>query len=191
MKYRIIFILFIFCSCGHIMSEEEIKQYDDRKSKTQTAVSNWIKKHALYPKSYMANSFSEYSESFTQAKDGKIPNSENYVIKHEHRILDKDSNWATFSGYFILEYDYSISLIETQRSHGMGGGSVQEVQIWTNRFGRPTNKQDSIEQELHSKRAANKFINEMKSGLEKGTLYTEDEKDLVKLKNLIDTLEKK
>jgi hypothetical protein len=191
MKLLIILTILTIGSCGHRLSPEEEKQYQDNMNKVQNGVSNWIKKQALYPDSYESVSFVEYSESFSKRHDEKIPNTENYVIKHTHKILDKDSILTIFSGYFILEHDYSVNIIETERSNSIGGAFPPQIQVWTDKFGRPENHQDSLEFEQKQKQVTNKFINELKDGLEKGDIYTEDPKDINKLKNIIDTLERK
>jgi len=191
MKLLTFFTILTISSCGHRLSSEEQQQYQDKINKVQSGVSDWIKKHALYPDSYESISFGEFSESVSIRHDEKIPNTENYVIKHIHKILDKDSNLTTFSGYFILEYDYSVNIIETERSNSIGGAFPPHIQVWTDKFGRPGNQQDSLEIEQKQKQVTNKFINELKDGLKKGDIYTEDPKDMNKLKSIIDTLGKK
>jgi hypothetical protein len=184
-------LFFLLIGCGNIMSEEESKAWKDRESKVKLVVSDWIQNHALYPQSYKSESFSEYSEAVTSNKEGVVPNSEVYVIKHTHQILDKDSNMANFSGYFIIEHDYTVCVIEENRSNSIGGGSVIDVQVWTNKFGRAANKQDSIDMENRQRASENEFIDNMKSGLESGNMHSGDPNGLATLKNLIDSLDKK
>lgn len=177
--------------CVNRQSPEEQQQFEERYTKAQHAVTTWIKKYALYPDSYESVSFSEYSESVTKRHDEEIPNSRNYVIKHTHKLLDKDRNMTTFTGYFILEHDYSINRIEIQRSNSSGGAFPPQTQIWTDKYGRPLNKQDSIDFDNQQKQVRNKIINDLKSGLEKGDVYTENPTDMDKLKGFLDTVEKK
>lgn len=176
-------------SCGHRLSPEEQRQYQDNISKVENGISNWIKRHALFPDSYESVSFGEYSESSINRHDEKIPNTEIYVMRHTHRILDKDSILRTFSGYFILEHDYSINIIETERSNSIGGAFPPQIQVWTDRFGRPENHQDSLEFQQKQRQVMNRYINELKDGLKNGDIYTEDSKDMNKLKNVLDSLE--
>ena len=187
-KLLTLLVILTLSTCSHRLSHEEQLQYDARYTKAQNAVSNWIKKHALYPNSYESVAFSEYSESVGTRNDEKNPNTENYVIKHTHKILDKDSNLTTFSGYFILEYNYSVNIIETVRSNSIVGSYPPQTQVWTDKYGRLPNRQDSIDLDKQQEQVTDKILNDLKSGLKKGDIYTEDPKDMDKLKNLLDTL---
>lgn len=191
MKFLKILAILTISNCGHKLSPIEQKQYQENINKAQNEVSKWIKEHALYPESYESVSFGEYSESFSKRVDEKIPNTETYIIKHTHKILDKDSNMTTFSGYFILEHDYSVNIIEAERSKSIGGAFPPQLQIWMDNFGRPANHQDSLEFEEKQKRFTNKIINELKEGIENGNIYLGDTKDINMLKNITDTLEMK
>jgi hypothetical protein len=181
-------ILTVF-SCSHQLTEEEQKEFEATHEKVQTGVSDWIKNHALYSDSYESISFSGFSESVSKRHDEKIPGTEKYVIKHTHKIVDKDSNVVTFSGYFILENDFDVNIIELERSNSIGGAFPPQTQVWTNQFGRPLNAQDSLKLDQKQEQVKDKFIKEMKDGLKKGDVYTKDPDDMDKLKNLINTLE--
>lgn len=184
-------ILMAVPGCGHRLTQEEQKKFENAYNNVQSGVSDWIKKYAMYPGSYQAISFGEFSQSVSKRHNKVIPNTERYIIKHTHNILDKDSNLTTFSGYFILEHDFDVNIIELERSKSMGGAFPPITQVWTDKFGRPLNAKDSLEFEKKQQQVNERFLKEMKDGLAKGDIYTEDANDMEKLKNLIDTLEKK
>jgi hypothetical protein len=129
------------------LTKEEQKELEETYMKVENGVSDWIQNHAKYPDSYKSISFSEFSESASKRHDTKIPGSEKYVIKHTHEILDRDSNLVTFSGYFILENDFDINIIEKERSNSIGGAFPPQTEVWINQFGRKLNTQDSLELE--------------------------------------------
>lgn len=187
MKLLTFLLLLVILSCEQQPSPQNQQKYQDNFMKVQSEVSDWIKKHALYPDSYESVSFSEYSESFSKRHDEKIPNTENYVIKHTHTMLGKDSILSTFTGYFILEFDYSVSVIETERSNSFGGAFPPETQIWIEKFGRPENRQDTIELQQKRKQLDAVFFNELKDAYERGDIITENPQDMQVIKNIIDT----
>jgi len=191
MRLLALLTLLTAVSCGHQVSEEDQKKFQATFRNITEGVSGWITKHALYPESYEPISFSEFSQSGSIRHGEKIPGSEKYVIRHEHKILDKDSNLVTFSGYFILENDFDVNIIEVERSNSIGGAFPPQTQVWMEQFGRPLHAQDSLELDQKQKVVMDKFVKEMKDGLNKGDLETENPEDLDKLKSLIDTLEKK
>ena len=187
MKLIIYLILLLtITGCINVLSPEEKQQYQERYTNAQTGISDWIKKRALYPDSYESISFSEFSESVSKRHGEKILGSEKYVIKHTHKILDKDSNLITFSGYFILENNFEVNIIEVERSNSIGGAFPPQTQVWSDQFGRPLNAQDSLELDHKQQEVMDKFIKDTK-----GNLETESQNDMNKLKDLIDTLEKK
>lgn len=188
-RLLIFFTLLTLFSCGFLMTEEKQKEFDETYKKAQTGVSDWIKKNAIYPDSYESISFSEFSQSHRSIKGEKIPESENYVIKHTHKAFNKDSNLVTFSGYFILENDFDVNIIEIERSNSVSGAFPPRTQVWTDQFGRPLNAQDSLEFNKKQQEAKDKLIKEVREGLEKGDFEAENPEDINKLKNLIDTFE--
>ena len=190
-RFTSIIAVLVLGSCSHSLSPEEQREYEDRVSKTEIAVTNWIKKNAKYPESYDPGLFSEYSESATLRHDEKVPDSENYSIKHIHRMLDKDSNLTSFSGYFILEHDYFVSMIESVRSSAVGGAFPPKTEIWRERFGRLLNANDSIELENRQQQENRELIIKLKNGLNSGDMYPEDPDARSIIMNIIDTLESK
>ncbi|MBO0358001.1 hypothetical protein J0X19_08600 [Hymenobacter sp. BT186] len=190
-KISTILIILLINSCKHRLTSEEDKHYQDNIRKSQKGISDWIKNNALYPNSYKPISFSKYSESYTAENDAKIPNTEIYVLKHIHNILDKDSNLTTFSGYFILEHDYSVNIIETTRSNSVGGAFPPETQIWMNKFGRTMTHQDTLELRQKYKDNYERNIKELKHELDEGTVSSEGSINANELKNILDTLNKK
>ena len=190
LHYSFLFILIFFNSCDYKeINNEEEKQFIHRKERAETAVSGFIRKYAMYPGSYESLSFSEYTVSYSQRHTDKIPDSENYSIKHTHRLLNKDSILQSFSGYFIMEHDYYISAIEKTRSNSTGGAFPPKTEVWTDEFARPMTEQDSLELMQRSKLVFSKFVKKMKEGIESGDMYSTNHGGLKKIKKLLDTLE--
>lgn len=190
MRLLIFFMLLTLFSCGYLVTEEEQKEFDKTYKKAQTGVSDWIKKNAVYPDSYESISFSEFSQNHRSIKGDKILGSENYVIKHTHKAFNKDSNLVTFSGYFILENDFEVNIIEIERSNSVGGSFPPQTQVWTDQFGRPLNAQDSLEFNKKQQEVKGRLIKEVREGLDKGDFKSENPEDIKKLKSLIDTFER-
>lgn len=188
MRIVLLLIFISLSSCQSYLSAEQEKEYEKRNVAAQKAVTDWIKKYAKYPDSYEAVSFSDYSESFTSVNEKRIPESDSYVIKHSHKMLNKDSVLSTFSGYFIMEYDYFVSIIEKERSSATGKVFPPKTQVWMDVFGREANKQDSLEYKERYAKVTGKLVNELTKGLESGRLKTESPQDAYKLKELLDTL---
>lgn len=188
-KYFIFFFLLISgFSCGyHILTDEEIQKSNEIKKEIEGSIGSWIKKYALYPKSYQSISFDEFSTSIMQNKEGKIPNSDVYVMKHTHKILDKDSIIKEFSGYFILNNGFKITSIENVRSNSNGGGSTLDWNVWLSKFGRTLNNEDSVEFKNYERSQIKKIFNELKSGLENSDSYIEGE-NAVDAKKMIDSI---
>jgi hypothetical protein len=188
-KYLIFFFLLINSfSCGYnILTDEEIKKNNEIKKEVEESISSWIIKYALYPKSYQSISFEEFTTSIEQNKEGKITNSEVYVMKHTHKILDKDSIIKEFSGYFILNNGFKITSIENVRSNSNGGGSTLDWNVWLSKFGKTLNHEDSVEFKNYEKSQIKKLFKDLKSGLENGDSYIEGE-DVEGVKNIIDSI---
>ncbi len=188
-KYLIFFFLLINSfSCGYnILTDEEIIKNNEIKKEVEESISSWIIKYALYPKSYQSISFEEFTTSIEQNKDGKIPNSEVYVMKHIHKILDKDSITKEFSGYFILNNSFKITSIENERSNSSGGGSTFDWNVWLSKFGKTLNHEDSVEFKNYEKSQIKKLFKDLKSRLENGDSYIEGE-DVEGAKKIIDSI---
>jgi len=189
-KLLALVIVLIFGGCVNRLSPEEELQSRENSNQAQRAVTNWIRKYAQYPESYEPVSFSGYSESVSKRKDKKLPDTETYVIKHTHNLLDRDSNMSTFTGYFIMGHDYSVNIIEIERSNSFGGAFPSRTQIWTNKFGRALNRKDSLELEKQRQQVNGKMARDLKGGIESGDLQMDDPNDMDKLRNLLDSLEK-
>ncbi len=190
MRLLTLFTLLTLFGCGILVSEEEQKEFDKTHKKVQKGVSDWIKKYAIYPDSYESISFSEFSQSHSSINGEKIPGSESYVIKHTHKAFNKDSNLVTFSGYFILENDFEVNIIEIKRSNSVSGAFPPRTQIWTDQFGRPLNAQDSLEFNKKQQEVKAKLIKDLREGLEKGNFEAENPEDINNLNNLMDTFER-
>ena len=158
MEMKIVsYLLLLTCiGCVNIQTPEETERYE----KCQKEVSAWIKDYALYPKSYESISFAAYSELVSEQEGVEIPESEIYVLKHVHKMLDKDSIMDTFTGYFILAHDYSVNIIETNRSKSTGRAFPPRVEVWMDQFGRPQTAEDCIDIEQKESKAMARFIKE-------------------------------
>jgi len=181
-------VLLMFVGCISIQSPEEKSAQAERYQKSQESVTNWIKYNALYPESYKSVSFSEYSESISYRFGAPIQGTTNYFLRHVHEILDKDSVVKTFSGYFILEDNYSVNIIETQKSNSLGGAFPPRVNIWLEKFGRPRTEQDSIDLAQKEKETIGRIINDLKKAKEEGNLYPKDAGAVDKIIKQLDTL---
>lgn len=187
MKYTIYILLLLLLACKTNISNEQFKDSEERRENTEKAVSEWIKKYAKFPDSYEPLSFSDYEESYSSNDKGKIPNSENYKIRHSHKILTKDSVLETYTGYFILEYDYFVSAIENKKSNMIGGAFPPKTEIWTERYGRDLNSIDSLELKKREELQTQKVFNELKEALEKGDVQYDNLEDEELLKKIIDS----
>jgi hypothetical protein len=180
-------MLVFLCNCNTSISTEEYAAYEKRVKIAEQAVSKWIKDNAQYPDSYESLSFTDYQESYTLDGNERVPDSDNYVIYHSHRILNKDSVMKTFSGYFLMEYDYFVSIIELERSNSVSGGSEPRTQVWLNDFGRAYTKEDSLLIEKRSDREVKKIMKELKDGLESGDMETDNPEEAKKLLKFLDS----
>ncbi|UOG77404.1 hypothetical protein MTX78_23970 (plasmid) [Hymenobacter tibetensis] len=170
MKLHIITLSFICiivsatsCENRRKLTVEEQVDVEKRYNKTQEAVSSWILNHALYPKSYEALSFSEYSEPFIMENNEKIPKTQCYRIKHIHHILDTDSSEATYIGYFTLDYKYRVTMVETLKTGAVGGMSLSDIKEWTDKYGKPLSEGDSSLYKEKQQEAKEELIHTLKS----------------------------
>lgn len=185
---NILWVLLLISSCWS--SSEDHKHFLDNRDKTQKAVSAWIKDHALYPGSYKSISFDEYSESYNEINGVKKKGSECYSILHTHEILDKDSILKQFTGYFVVDNEFILNRVEEQKSNISGTSFPPKTEIWINRFGRPANHQDTVLFHQLQKKFTSRFVNELKDGIDKGSIYTKEGIDIKELEALIDSLER-
>ena len=181
-------ILLTIISCWQELSQEKIEFLTNQEN-AKNQVSNWIKNHAKYPESYEPISFSEFGEFTTMRKNKEVPNSKTFIIKHTHKILNIDSTLETFSGYFILNNDFQVNIIEVERSKSIGGAIPPLTKIWMDKFGIKLSAKDSIEQEKTRKEETNKIIQNLKEDLENGELEPIYPFDKEQIKNLLDTID--
>lgn len=181
-------MMVLICSCRS--SSEEHKDFLVNRDKTQKAVSAWIMDHALNPDSYKSISFDEYSESNIDINGVKKKGSECYSILHTHEILDKDSILKSFTGYFVLDNEFIVNRVEEKKSNISGNSFPPETAIWINRFGRPANHQDTVLFHQLQKKFTSRFVNELKEGIDRGSIYTSEGDDMKELETLIDSLER-
>ena len=73
-------------------------------------------------------------------------------------MLTNQGDTATFSGYFLLDNDFRVSIIEVNGMHAIGVGTYPEWEAWTDLFGRTMTAEDSSEWRSRSNR---KFLHEM------------------------------
>jgi tetratricopeptide (TPR) repeat protein len=86
--------------------------------------------------------------------------------------------------------EYTISIIEKERSNSISAGSELKLGIWMDQFGRTDLKRDSIEKHHQNEMAEKRFINEIKSGYSRGVLESENTEDIENLVKLVDSLDK-
>jgi hypothetical protein len=184
----IIYILFFLTSCGnHILTKQEERELKERQTKCEVAVSNYIKKYAQYPMSYESIEFSEYTEMCGERNGVKIPNSEDYIIFHRHKLKDLNGQIKTFAGYFYVTYDFLVGIIEIEKSNSIKTWPP-ETKVWTSLFGRPLNAEDSLEISIRTEKVNNAFLHNLKEDFKIGNKEKLNAKDEKLLKNLLDTV---
>ncbi|MCC5916523.1 MAG: hypothetical protein JJU02_04260 [Cryomorphaceae bacterium] len=173
----LVFAINITISCGGGLAHfEKLFQMQDQ---VEDSLSSWIRHFALYPESYRAISFSEFSPTISTIKGVPVPESEVYIIKHQHEILDIDSNLQVFSGYFLLNYQFDVTLIEINRSQSLGGAFPPRTEVWMEKFGRPLTASDSIAF-LEKQQALYKKTTDMiKEAKESGKLKDIDDQEII------------
>jgi hypothetical protein len=57
------------------------------------------------------------------------------------RSLSGDT--TTYSGYFILDNEFNVGIVETHRSAAISAGSEPDWKDWTDLFGRPMTAEDT------------------------------------------------
>ena len=181
--------VFVLCiGCINIQSPEEKAAQAERYQKCQESISNWIKYNAQYPESYKSISFGEYSESISKRSGEPIAGTENYFLHHVHEILDKNGVMQTFSGYFILEDDFSVNIIETQKSNSLGGAFPPRVDAWLDKYGRPRTVQDSIDLANQQKETIGRLVDDLKRAKEEENIQSGDPAAVDKIIKKLDTL---
>ena len=179
-------LLIFFISChGHRMTNEEIEAWNLRQKKCEQAVTHWIKLHALYPETYQSLGFNEYSESCNDDNGKKVDNSENYIIFHTHSIKNINGDTVTFSGYFKLEYDYFVDIIDTSKTNSVGGAYPPQTEVWLRQFGKATTTDDSLDIERRKKKAIRKLVKDLKNGV------SDNEEEKEKTIKLLDSISQK
>lgn len=182
------YILLFLSSCGsHILSSEEQKQLIVRQTKCENTVSDYIKKHAQFPESYESLAFSDYMEMHGDRNGVWIPDSEDYVIFHKHKLKDLNGEMKIFSGYFHLTYDYEVDIIETKKSDKISAWPP-ETKIWTSQFGKPLNAQDSLEISQGIEKSTNKTLHDLKESLKNADTKNLNKKNKKLLKSILDTV---
>lgn len=169
---NIVFVLtIVLSSCGHRMSKKETDDYSARKKLCEEAVARFIKNYAAYPESYVPIDYTEYRESETVNNDGKVPNSEKFSIKHSHKIKARNGDTCVFSGYFKLEHDYFVDIIEDTLSNSIGSAYPPILNAWLDKFGRQLNFQDSAIWKIRAQERRIELFDEINMGLKSGDMY--------------------
>jgi hypothetical protein len=153
-----VLLMSLIVSCDQRLSPEETAKANEQFVKCQEAVKQWIATHAMYPESYSSISFDEYATGRKLNGDEPIPNSETYELRHTHRLRTVTGDTTTYSGYFVLDNEFNVGIVETQRSTAIGAGSVPDWKDWTDLFGRPMTAEDTA---AFQERAKRSFRDEM------------------------------
>ncbi len=130
---------------GCTFNFESGSKFNDKEERLKTELSNWIKKYALYPDSYESVSFSGFTHMIQIIDGDTLFDTEKYKIQHVHKLLDRDSIMTTFEGFFVLNYDFSVNMIETERNLSIGGAYPPEINEWIDKHGRDLTSVDSVE----------------------------------------------
>ena len=191
MKIYIAILFALFSSCGgHVLSKQEIQKYQSSQRKCEDAVTFWIKNQALYPDSYQSLGFKEYREASEYQGSKKISGSESYYIWHSHTLKDVKGELKTFSGYFLLENDFFINTISTEKLTLVGPSFPPRTELWISQFGRARNASDSSVLEIRQKKMFGKILNDLNQSINNGDARFEKEWDEQKWKNMLDSLDK-
>jgi len=184
----IISIFLFLTSCGnHILTKEEEIELKARQAKCETAVSNFIEKYAKYPETYEPIEFTGYTEMHGERNGVKVPNDEDYIIFHRHKLKDLNGQTKTFAGYFYVTYDYLVDIIEIDKSNSVKTWPP-EIKVWTSLFGRTLNAEDSLEILSITEKLNNAFLHNLKEDFKNGNKEKLNEKDKKLLENILDTV---
>lgn len=187
-SFYIINILIFLTSCGnHILTNEEEIELKARQTKCEVAVSNFIKKYSQYPDTYEPIEFSDYSEMWGERNGEKIPNSEDYIIFHRHKLKDLNGQTKIFAGYFHVTYDYLIDIIEIEKNN-LVNTWPPKTKVWSSLFGRPLNAEDSLEIAIRAEKINNAFLHNLKEDFKKSNKEKLNSNDEKLLNNILDTV---
>ncbi len=186
--FYIINILLFLTSCGpHILTEHEQMEMKERQTKCEISVSNFIKKYAQYPATYEPIEFSGYTEMYGERNGEKVPNDEDYIIFHRHKLKDLNGQTQTFAGYFYVTYDYLVDIIEIDKSNSVKTWPP-ETKVWTSLFGRPLDAGDSLEISNRTEKINNAFLHNLKEDFKNGNKEKLNDNDKKLLENILDTV---
>jgi hypothetical protein len=114
-----------------------------KKQEIEKKIKEFILEYAEFPDSYKPIEFKDFilSSTFDPINNITRENSEGYEILHTYRIKDKQGKETKFSHYFILEYDFSINIIESTRTD-ITWVSNPEIELWLEVIGRKLTRKD-------------------------------------------------
>ncbi len=167
------FFLFacLIVGCGHRLTSEEAAKANEQFAQCQEAVKQWVKTHAMYPDSYSSISFDEYATGRKLNGDEPVPNSETYEIRHTHRLRSVSGDTTTYSGYFVLDNEFNVGIVETHRSGAISAGSKPDWKVWTDLFGRPMTAEDTAAFQVRSKKAFRGELERVRAHMEDVDAY--------------------
>lgn len=186
-------LLSLIVGCGQRLSPEETAKAKEQFANCQEAVKQWIVAHAMYPESYSSISFDEYATGRTLNGDEPIPNSETYEIRHTHRLRSVTGDTTTYTGYFVLDNEFNVGIVETHRSAAISIGSEPDWKDWTDLFGRPTTAEDTAAFQERAKKSFREELERVRERMEDGDAYvvgTEGDTGKVLVDSIIKMLSK-
>lgn len=166
-----VLLLSLFVGCGQRLSPEESAKAKEQFANCQEAVKQWIVTHATYPESYSSISFDEYTTCRKLNGDEPIPNSETYAIHHTHRLRSVSGDTTTYSGYFVLDNEFNVGIVETHRSAAISAGSEPDWKDWTDLFGRPMTAEDTAVFQERAKKSFREELERVREHMEDGNAY--------------------
>ena len=166
-------LLLLASACDQKEPTEESARKTARLNACVSAVQDWITAHAEHPHTYEALSFGEAQVLSRYRNNTADTAKESYVLKHTHRMRSIEGDTTTFSGYFVLDNDLNVVVVETHRSGSLGGGSVPDWKDWTDIFGRPMTAADTTAFQERSMRSMRHELERLIKTMDDGDAYVE------------------
>ena len=121
------FTLGQYCEMAYKSTIEE-RNTEAKEPDIKTAVNKFIKNNAKFPITYEPIDYT----GFTWGGSG---NEIFYEIKHQYKIKQNDGIIVSVQNYFILDKDFEIMIIESQRS-GIIKVDPPRIEDWMKTYGK-------------------------------------------------------
>ncbi len=127
---------------------------------------------------------------YSNTVDGftKVSNSDFYKIKHTHKLKNKQNQIVEFSGYFILDYEFELNMVELENTNSLGGAFPPRIEVWTNLFAKKLSLEDSIRTNKIRKEKMNESFDIIKEAIKSENISDEEKDQLKGALKALDTL---